>query len=89
MEADIYITWTDLVKKHTRGGACNFQGAAIELATLIKTKEREACAKICDEQAKQWKDSSEFESIAGSVIVMASSEMAASLANQIRARGGA
>ena len=28
--------WSELVKKHTKGGACNFQAAANELAEIAK-----------------------------------------------------
>lgn len=45
---DIYQRWAELVRKHTRGGACNFQDAANELAELVAAAEREECATICD-----------------------------------------
>lgn len=48
---DIYQTWGDLVRRHTRGGACNFQDAAKELAELVAAAEREACAKVCADLA--------------------------------------
>lgn len=54
MEDDIYELWGSLVQKHTKGGACNFQNAAIELVELTEQKEREACAKVCYELP--WKD---------------------------------
>jgi hypothetical protein len=49
MSLDIYDIWSKLVKKHTIGGACNFQDAACELAALVAATEREACAKVCEE----------------------------------------
>jgi len=49
---DIYQTWGDLVRRHTRGGACNFQDAAKELAELVAAAEREACAKMANKYAK-------------------------------------
>lgn len=53
MSLDIYETWSQLVKKHTVDGACNFQDAACELAHLVaaaaKAEEREACARECEE----------------------------------------
>jgi hypothetical protein len=48
MIKDIYQTWGELVRKHTRGGACNFQDAANELAELVAAAEREACAKVVE-----------------------------------------
>ena len=41
--------WRKLVLKHTQGGACNFQTAALELATLVEAAERERCAKQLEE----------------------------------------
>jgi hypothetical protein len=35
--------WRELVLKHTKGGACNFQAAADELADLVRAAERERC----------------------------------------------
>ena len=42
---DVFDVWAGLVHKHTRGGSCNFQSAAKELAELAAAAEREACAK--------------------------------------------
>jgi hypothetical protein len=41
---DIAAIWQKLVLKHTKGGACNFQFAADELAALVAAAEREAWA---------------------------------------------
>jgi hypothetical protein len=40
--------WQKLVLKHTKGGACNFQFAADELAALVAAAEREACAALLE-----------------------------------------
>jgi hypothetical protein len=50
--------WRDLVIKHTKGGACNFQSAANEFAALAIAVEREACAKVCEEFDFRFQDDS-------------------------------
>jgi cell division septum initiation protein DivIVA len=35
MKFDINKVWAELVIKNTKGGACNFQSAATELASLV------------------------------------------------------
>ncbi len=43
MNLEIEDLWRELVIKNTKGGACNFQQAAIELAAFACYHERKAC----------------------------------------------
>jgi hypothetical protein len=57
MSLDIYETWSQLVKKHTVGGACNFQDAACELALLVADHEWDraiAIAKDMENELQLW-----------------------------------
>ena len=48
LSLDVYETWSNLVKKHTVDGACNFQAAACELAKLAVEVELENCITVCE-----------------------------------------
>lgn len=71
-QSEIIEIWVNLVHKNTSGGACNFQQAAIDLATLVEERtqvklfcdgvggavvaEREACAMVCIKRGRRYKN---------------------------------
>jgi hypothetical protein len=56
MSLDIYETWSQLVKKHTVGGACNFQDAACELALLVADHEWDRAIAIAKDMENELQD---------------------------------